>query len=433
MKPGYTLVHTYRHSLLTISAIFFSVAFLTRCIGNTGGNNKIIGKDSSTFASTSSCVNCHKDVYEKHIATAHFLTSQPATEKNIMGSFEAGKNEFVFNPFSKIVMEKRGDSLLQVEYENDVQKKARPFSIIVGSGKRGQTYLYWFKKNLGELPISYFTSARQWSNSPGYGKKLVFNRPVTSRCLECHTSFVTIISPPGQEPEQFDQNSVVYGINCQKCHGPAAQHVVYQTAHPSDSTAKFIINPKKFNRQQSLDMCALCHGGRLTKTQPSFSFKSGDKLGDYFAIDTTEKNANDIDVHGNQYGLLAASKCFKNSQMTCITCHSPHENEAAKLALFSQRCISCHNNDNNNAHNNICKLTRSMGASINTNCIDCHMPEQSSKAIAMLLQGDDTAANAMMRSHFIKIYKEKSGTYFLHLKKTGNSKETVTSKSPIKN
>ena len=180
-------VEKYKRCLLTISAIFFAVALLTKCIGNNESDKARPGADKE-FAGSATCVNCHKDVYEKHINTAHFLTSQMATEKNIMGSFAAGKNEFVFNPFSKVVMEKRGDSLMQVEYENGVQKKARPFSIVVGSGKRGQTYLYWFKNNLGELPISYFTSAGQWSNSPGYGNKLVFNRPVTSRCLECHTT-----------------------------------------------------------------------------------------------------------------------------------------------------------------------------------------------------------------------------------------------------
>ena len=32
-----------------------------------------------------------------------------------------------------------------------------------------------------------------------------------------------------------------------------------------------------------------------------------------------------LDVHSNQYGLLAASKCFQASDaLTCTTCHAPH-------------------------------------------------------------------------------------------------------------
>jgi len=419
MKLGQTVIMKYKHCLLTISTIFFAVASLTKCIGNNEGDKNKPYADRA-FAGSATCINCHKDVYEKHIKTAHFLTSQIATAKNIMGSFEAGKNEFFFNPNSKMVMEKRGDSLMQVEYENGIEKKSRPFSIVVGSGKRGQTYLYWFKNNLGQLPISYFTQAAQWSNSPGYGTKLVFNRPVTSRCLECHSTNFKIISAPDVEPEQFSHNQIVYGVDCEKCHGLAEQHVAFQTENPTIKTAKYIIDPKTFSRKQSLDLCSLCHGGRLTKTQPSFSFKPGDTLEDYFAIDTAAKDANDIDVHGNQYGLLAASQCFKNSQLTCVTCHSPHENETGKLATFSQRCINCHNNENNEAHSKVCKLTTSIGASINNNCIDCHMPEQPSKAIAMLLQGNDVPAKALMRSHFIKIYPEESKKYLLQFAKAQN-------------
>ncbi|MEP6749280.1 MAG: multiheme c-type cytochrome [Bacteroidota bacterium] len=418
MKLDKIVFQKYQRWLLTISTIFFAVALLTQCIGNNEGG-KPEPDPYKQFASSASCVNCHAAIYEKHIKTAHFLTSQMATEKNIMGSFAAGKNEFVFSPFSKVVMEKRGDSLMQVEYENDVQKKARPFSITVGSGKRGQTYLYWFKNNLGELPISYFTSAGQWSNSPGYGNRLVFNRPVTSRCLECHTTYAQTISPPNAEPEQFSHSTIIYGVDCQKCHGPAEQHVAFQTQNPTIKTAKFIVNPAGFTRQQSLDACVLCHGGRLEKSKPSFSFKAGDTLAEFFKTDSAAKNVNDIDVHGNQYGLLAASKCFKNSLMTCTTCHNVHENETGKLAVFSQKCLTCHNNENSNGvHLPVCKLTDKLGASIKNNCINCHMPEQPSRSIAMLLQGNAVPTQAIMRSHFIKIYPQESKKYLLQLGKS---------------
>ncbi|MEP6727981.1 MAG: cytochrome c3 family protein [Bacteroidota bacterium] len=415
------IVKRYKRSLLTISIIFFTMAVLTTCIDSNESGTAKPATDKQ-FAGAATCINCHKEVHEKHIKTAHFLTSQIATEKNILGSFATGKNEFVFNPVSTITMEKRGDSLVQVEYENGVQKKLRPFSIVVGSGKRGQTYLYWFKNNLGQLPVSYFTSAGEWSNSPGYGNKLVFNRPVTSRCLECHTTNAQIISPPNTEPEQFDRNTIIYGIDCQKCHGPAKQHVAFQTQNPTIKTAKFIVNPARFTRRQSLDLCALCHGGRLEKFKPSFSFEAGDTLADYFITDSAAKDVNDIDVHGNQYGLLSASKCFINSAMTCTTCHSAHENETGKTDIFSQKCLGCHSSEKNNEkHFTVCKLTTTLGAAINNNCIDCHMPEQPSRSIAMLLQGNDIPTKAVMRSHFIKVYPEAVKEFLLQLKKSGTN------------
>ena len=413
------LIYKYKRSILTIGVIISCIVLLIKCTGKSDTSDTTKKQDNHQYIGSATCANCHKDIYEKHIKTAHFLTSQIATEKNIKGSFEQGKNEFGFGPNAKVMMEKRADGLYQVAYENGIEKKARPFSIVVGSGTKGQTYLYWFKNNLGQLPISYFTQAAQWSNSPGYGNKLVFNRPVTSRCLECHSTFAEVVSAPNVEPEQFNHNQIIYGVDCEKCHGPAQQHVDFQTKNPSIKTAKYIINPKTFTRKQSLDMCAVCHGGRLSKTKPSFSFKAGDDLSDFFAIDTSAKNANDIDVHGNQYGLLAASKCFKNSQLTCVSCHNPHENETGQLALFSQRCITCHSteNDKNNGHEKVCKMTASIGSSIKNNCIDCHMPEQPSKAIAMLLQGNDVPTSATMRSHFIKIYPAETKKFLAEIKK----------------
>ena len=140
---------------------------------------------------------------------------------------------------------------------------------------------------LFQLPITYFTAANEWSNSPGYPDKVVFNRPVTSRCLECHSTYVNTISPPKKEPEEFDHYQILYGVDCEKCHGPGAKHVEYQTQNPKEIKAKYIINPAMLSRQQNLDLCALCHGGRLQKTNPSFEFIAGDKLSNYFVMDDT--------------------------------------------------------------------------------------------------------------------------------------------------
>src|SRR3712207_8479990 len=39
-----------------------------------------------------------------------------------------------------------------------------------------------------------------------------------------------------------------------------------------------------------------------------------------------------LDVHGNQYGLLTGSKCFVNSpSMTCSSCHQRSEEHTSEL------------------------------------------------------------------------------------------------------
>ena len=382
---------------------------LVTCMNNETVNTKPAEAEKvkyGQFAGSQACANCHKNMYDSCMHTAHYLTSQPASEKGIQGSFEQGKNTFVFNPAVSISMEKRDSHLFQVEYINGVEKTSRPFDIVIGSGKRGQTFLYWDNNKLFQLPITYFTSAHQWSNSPGYSNKVKFNRPITSRCLECHSTFFEKIPGPDNRQEAFSTSKIMYSVSCERCHGPGAAHVTFQLQHPEEKKARYIINPATFTRQQNLDMCQLCHGGRLSKTQPSFQFQSGDTLSRFFATDTATKDISTIDVHGNQYGMLSASKCFKMSNMTCGSCHSPHNNETGNTALFSQRCMNCHKT----GRNNFCKMAGKAGMeTIKKDCISCHMPEQPSRAIMVLLQGQDTPTPALMRSHFIAIYPLAAG------------------------
>ena len=42
------------------------------------------------------------------------------------------------------------------------------------------------------------------------------------------------------------------------------------------------------------------------------------------------------------------------------------------------------------------------------NCIDCHMPLQESTSISFFVQGKDQPVNAMMRTHFIKVYADET-------------------------
>jgi hypothetical protein len=211
-----------------------------------------------------------------------------------------------------------------------------------------------------------------------------------------------------QEPEKFDSTKMILTVGCEKCHGPAAKHVAFETQHPNDTVGMYIVNPAKLSRQLSIDVCALCHSGRLQKTQSSFQFVAGDTLANYFAINTEVKNAASIDVHGNQLGLLQASKCFRLSKtMTCITCHNPHKNERAKTELFSQRCITCHQTQ----HKNIAGVSNNI---LIKNCIDCHMPLQNSMSVTFLLQGIEQPVSAKMRTHFITIYNDETKKFIEH-------------------
>ena len=66
-------------------------------------------------------------------------------------------------------------------------------------------------------------------------------------------------------------------------------------------------------------------------------FLPGDSLGlDLTSFQRYDTSAT-AEVHGNQYGMLASSKCFIKSEMTCSTCHRPHAAERGSAAAFCRK------------------------------------------------------------------------------------------------
>jgi hypothetical protein len=305
-------------------------------------------------------------------------------------------------------MENSDSGLYQVEYQNGKEVLARKFDITIGSGMRGQTYLSWNADILTQLPVSYLTSANSWANSPGDKDQVYFDRPVNSRCLECHATYAKVLPFRFMNgPEEFDRHNVILTISCEKCHGPGAKHVNWQTENPEARVAKYIINPSQFSRQQSLDMCAVCHGGQIKSTKPTFSYVPGKKLTGYFKIGSP--NDTSIDVHGNQLGLLKQSKCFRmTSTLTCLSCHNPHSDERNNLALFSAKCMRCHRVN----LGTFCSVKNVTNNILRQNCIDCHMPKQVSKSIVLQVEDKQKPTAQLLRTHFIKVYGGATKKFF---------------------
>jgi hypothetical protein len=367
------------------------------------GERSGAGRGGSGFAGSQRCAQCHRDIYAQHLRSFHHLTSIAASRATLKGDFDSA-NKYFINDHLYIAAEKRQDSFYQTAHSRGVPKLSRPFDIIVGSGRRGQTSIYWYGNYLFQLPLTYFTETNEWTMSPGYSAKADFNRSITSRCLECHSTYFLETTNASSKADEFSKTSFMLGVECEKCHGAGAEHVAFHEKNPGDRTGHAIFNPAKGTRQQSLDLCRLCHGGALTKTRSSFSFQAGDRLFDYFAQDSG-KPASAIDVHGNQYGMLAASKCFRNSQMTCLSCHDAHKNQSTQAAQFYVSCEGCHKAGSSAD----CKLAASEGRDVlRTNCINCHMPEAASKAIMVIRNGQSVPTSAHMRSHYIAVYKEVS-------------------------
>lgn len=385
-----------------ILAIMLTLAMLT-LLKRGDKFTGIIHPTGIEFAGSATCKSCHPLICENHLLTAHYLTSRPATVETVKGSFDLTRNTLVMNDRLKVVMERTSDGLFQSGFVDGMKLNSRPMDIVIGSGRKGQTYLYWQDKKLFQLPVSYYPPLGEWCNSPGYPTdQILFNRPIPARCVECHGTYFRSEKVNGGG-EIFDPSQVMLGVACERCHGPAADHVKFHEKHPKETEGKYIVNPARLSRQQKLDNCALCHSGLRKNIKPSFSFVSGDTLDHYSLPDYNVDEAAALDVHGNQYGLLTASRCFRKSNMDCSSCHDVHVKETNDMKLFSQRCMTCHNA----ANHNVCTQSQLSARRMQENCIECHMPALPSSKVLFNLTDQSKAIPDLVRTHRIAVYPEQ--------------------------
>src|SRR5215216_5526779 len=153
---------------------------------------------TASAVSDSTCLSCHRHqaTYE---STAHRLSSRRPTPASIGGRFDAGANELhTTNPYLRYRMDSTAEGFTQSAISGPppgTTTRTERFAYVVGSGRKGQSYIYRRGADqLYQLPISHWTGLG-WVNSPGFSDGVAnFNRTITPRCLECHsTSFEPLV------------------------------------------------------------------------------------------------------------------------------------------------------------------------------------------------------------------------------------------------
>ncbi len=370
------------------------------------------GGDRPGYAGDGACTACHQEISQAHRESAHHRTSSLASSGTVAafreGGFQPGKNRLEISdpanqsaPGLSFTMTEQGGRFFEsatTGYQNEPQTRSERMDVVTGSGKRGQTYLYWQGDRLYELPISFWSEGSRWINSPGYQNGTAnFGRPVQAGCLECHTTYIQPLSADTGS-NRFVPESLVTGISCETCHGPGAEHVrlMGRPGAGSQGGGSGILNPKHFTRDSQVELCAVCHSGISREAlAPPFSYRPGHPLKDYFRPLETAAVENHPDVHGNQVGLLMRSLCYRNSpSMSCATCHDAH-GARQDVVFYSNRCETCHTWQS-------CGRAKSLGHGIANDCITCHMPVEPTNMIVSETAGSE--ARARMRNHWIKVY-----------------------------
>lgn len=396
----------YLKIILVIGLLAVITVFFSQCL-----QNKVSGDPrGDQYAGSKVCAGCHGNISDTYVHSNHFRTSSEVSGEDPGKLMPSSNKPFYFTDSSYIRLEQTKNGLFQDYFTEGKKNISERSDVSFGSAEKAQTYAYWKENQLFQLPLTWFTSLNTWTNSPGFSaRRAHYGRVITSRCFECHASYVDrqfVKSGPLSVTETLDRNSIVYGIDCERCHGPAAAHVQFQQNNPTVKTSRFITPIRSLTRQQQLDICATCHSGNDQSTQRTlFAFVPGDTLS-HFLIPEFASDNHEPDVHGKQVQLLKSSLCFQKSDMTCTSCHNAHEPEKNKPTVFISKCMDCHQHS---AHA-VSSLKESEQKKrdfnlVSLSCIDCHMPLQTSKTIYFNTGTESKNIPYYIRTHKIAIYK----------------------------
>src|SRR5262249_3454658 len=131
-----------------------------------------------------------------------------------------------------------------------VAELAQEVRWVIGSGRKGYSYLTERDGYLLQTPISWYTQHQRWDLSQGVTPSALAGRGVAGSCLFCHTNR---LHEHPDHPDRFVPPVFEgHAIGCERCHGPGALHVTGDLDHT-------IVNPARLPPPLRDAVCEQCH------------------------------------------------------------------------------------------------------------------------------------------------------------------------------
>jgi tetratricopeptide (TPR) repeat protein len=382
---------------------------------------RVQAQPKAEYVDSSICAGCHADIAATYRQTGMGRSFHRVNASDRTENFKT--HNTLYNKASDryYTMLERDGKLYEQRYQlgfedQQANRIEKPIDYVVGSGDHARTYLHLTGEGkLIELPVSWYSElGGYWGMSPGYDRtdQQDFRRPIVFECMFCHNAYPSFSrqSPTTDDEETFG-GTIPEGIDCQRCHGPGSRHVKAAVSPGAslETIREAIVNPGRLTRERQMDVCMQCHLETTSSPLPHsilkidrtpFSYWPGESLPDYeLSFDHKVGTGYDERMEVAQQAYrLRKSGCFLKSQMTCITCHNPHQELIGAKATghYVAICVGCHTK----AHASGEPVGRPEVARASTekpNCLTCHMWKRRT----------DDAVHVVMTDHYIQRYKPR--------------------------
>lgn len=344
---------------------------------------------SQNYVGSAVCADCHSEINKSYFQTSMGNSAAAIDMATEIENYHA--TPVIASRIFRMHASKTDDGvyhheqLLAADGEVMCQQDV-PIAWELGSGKRGRSYLVTRDDQLMLSPLTWYSTPKLWDVSPGYEKRnLHFERRIVTACVQCHVGRIAPHSSPAED--RFASPAILEtGISCERCHGPAADHVDFHK-HSGDEVLRSrlaedrVINPAKLSPHLRESVCNECHqlGAErvLRFGMQEQDFRPGDSLSSVWVIFSKGSEGVSADQTTDavsQVRQMESSQCYQKSEgrFGCISCHDPHSQPMPENQIEHYRnvCLKCHSESQPECS---VPLDLRIQTSPSDSCIECHM------------------------------------------------------------
>ena len=425
--------------LVMVAATIFWIRIRAEAPAATGASDqptdRPIVQRAPGFVGSAACQRCHEDQFATWHASYHRTMTQIAGPDSVKGDFDDVTLQLLGKPFH---LERQGDQywveMPDPDWTGPETQRPRIRREIVQVTGSHHMQVYWYpireSRMLGQLPFVYLLDEQAW-----IPREAGFLRPAAERltsetsrwnyvCVRCHTTgpqpgyrWSPTENPAVQHAGITDTRLSEFGISCEACHGPGAEHVrAHEQSRDVDARAALVV-PSELPTHLSSQVCGQCHGLSFFRTTEEFvrwsekgsAFRPGQDLEQverYFLRPDSNRpevkkalrewpreavlwSDGMVRVTGREYSGLLASPCFEHDdgerRISCFSCHRLHPDRGEHASFeqwaddqlrpgmrTSQACTQCHESYRDAARR--AEHTHHAAASSGSSCLNCHMP-----------------------------------------------------------